>query len=157
MVVRVQAEPFDIGAELTAFTQGRTDMGAVASFLGLVRDLVGAERLLALTLEHYPGMTERELERICAEAMARWPLGDVLVVHRHGRMTPGEPIVLVATISPHRQAALDACAFVIDWLKTRATFWKYEERTDGGFWVDAKESDDGAAERWLLATGGERV
>ncbi|HET6520306.1 MAG TPA: molybdenum cofactor biosynthesis protein MoaE [Geminicoccaceae bacterium] len=149
MAVRVQEEPFDVGAELAALTAGRTDIGGVASFTGLVRDVAGGERVAAMTLEHYPGMTERKLAEIEAEARRRWPLQASLIVHRYGRMLPGEPIVLVATASAHRQAALEACAFLIDWLKTRAPFWKLEETPEGaGRWVEARGSDDAAAERW---------
>jgi molybdopterin synthase catalytic subunit len=146
-MIRVQQNAFDPGAELSAFT--RTcghDTGGIASFTGLVRDSDGALR--ALTLEHYPGMTERQLATIEAEACARWPLTASLILHRHGRMLPGEPIVLVATASPHRRAALEACEFLIDWLKTKAPFWKLEETVAGTSWVAAKASDDAAAERW---------
>ena len=153
MAVRVQAEAFDPGAELAAFARGRPDAGGIASFLGLVRDHHHGTPVLAMTLEHYPGMTERELGHIEAEARARWPLQDVLLIHRHGRMLPGEPIVLVLTASAHRAAALDACAFLIDWLKTRAPFWKLEETPDGERWVDAREADDAAARRWERAAG----
>lgn len=148
MTVRVVEAPFDPAAELAAFARGRSDVGAVASFTGLVRDEHGGERILAMTLEHYPGMTERQLARIEAEARARWPLLDVLVIHRVGRMLPGEPIVLVATASAHRAAALEACAFLIDWLKTKAPFWKLEETPSGARWVEARASDDEAAARW---------
>lgn len=147
-MVRVQAEPFDVGAELARFGQERTDIGAIATFVGLVRDEYGGEAVAAMTLEHYPGMTERELEAIEAEARRRWPLQDSLVVHRYGRMLPGEPIVLVATASAHRHAALEACAFLIDWLKTKAPFWKLEETPSGERWVAARESDEAAAARW---------
>ncbi|MEK0085067.1 molybdenum cofactor biosynthesis protein MoaE [Benzoatithermus flavus] len=148
-MIRVQAEPFDPGMELARFGQGRTDIGAVATFLGLVRDVHGGERIAAMTLEHYPGMTERQLAAIEAEARARWPLDDCLVIHRYGRMLPGEPIVLVATASAHRHAALEACAFLIDWLKTKAPFWKLEETETGeSRWVEARESDEEAAARW---------
>ena len=147
-MVRVQSEPFDPGAEIAAFGRGRTDIGAVASFTGLVRDVAGDERVSAMTLEHYPGMTERQLEAIEAEAGRRWLLQASLIVHRVGRMLPGEPIVLVLTASAHRAAALEACAFLIDWLKTRAPFWKLEETPDGERWVDAREADDAAAARW---------
>ncbi|TVQ36855.1 MAG: molybdenum cofactor biosynthesis protein MoaE [Geminicoccaceae bacterium] len=147
-MIRVQAEPFDAGAEIEALTHGRTDVGAVVSFQGIVRAEEGGERLTALTLEHYPGMTERELERIEAEARARWPLQASLIVHRYGRMTPGEPIVLVVTVSAHRQAAFDAAAFLMDWLKTQAPFWKLAETSAGAAWVEAKASDDAAAARW---------
>ncbi len=148
MTVRVVETPFDPSAELAAFCRGRTDVGAIASFIGLVRDEHGGERILAMTLEHYPGMTERQLARIEAEARARWPLFDVLVIHRVGRMLPGEPIVLVATASAHRAAALEACAFLIDWLKTKAPFWKLEETPAGARWVEARASDEEAAARW---------
>jgi molybdopterin synthase catalytic subunit len=154
VAVRVQAEPFDPAAELAAFGRGRTDVGAVASFVGLVRGEHGGSGVGAMTLEHYPGMTERKLAEIEAEARARWPLLDALVVHRHGRMLPGEPIVLVAAASAHRQAALEACAFLIDWLKTKAPFWKLEEAPEGGGegrWVEARASDDEAAARWERA------
>ena len=147
-MVRVQAEVFDVGVELARFTAGRTDIGAVASFTGLVRDRHDGEIVTAMTLEHYPGMTERELKRIEAEARARWPLDDCLIVHRYGRMLPGEPIVLVLTASAHRAAAFEACAFLMDWLKTRAPFWKLEETSEGERWVEARASDDEAAARW---------
>lgn len=148
MAVRVQAAAFDPGAEINAFIAGRIDIGGVATFLGLVRDRHGGTAVEAMTLEHYPGMTERELEAIEAEARARWPLDACLVVHRHGRMLPGEPIVLVATASAHRAAALDACAFLIDWLKTKAPFWKLEETPAGERWVEARADDETAAARW---------
>ncbi|EKV32347.1 Molybdenum cofactor biosynthesis protein MoaE [Caenispirillum salinarum AK4] len=151
MAVRVQREDFDVGAEMAAFCAGDTSVGAVASFVGLVRadkTAEGSGAVSAMTLEHYPGMTERQLEAIEADARERWPLHDVLVVHRYGRMEPGERIVLVLTASSHRQAAFDACAFLMDWLKTKAPFWKLEETPNGGRWVDARESDDAAAARW---------
>ena len=151
-MIRIQEAPFDVGAELAALTAGRTDIGAVASFVGLVRDHAGAQATLAMTLEHYPGMTEKKLAEIEAEARARWPLQASLIVHRYGRMLPGEPIVLVATASPHRSAALEACAFLIDWLKTEAPFWKLEETRDdagaGARWVEARATDERAAARW---------
>ena len=147
-MIRVQAEAFEIGSELARFGQGRTDIGAVASFVGLVRDEHGGVGVGAMTLEHYPGMTERELATLEAEARRCWPLQDCLVIHRFGRMLPGEPIVLVATASAHRHAALEACAFLIDWLKTRAPFWKLEETSAGERWVEARDSDDAAAARW---------
>ncbi len=143
--VRVQPAPFDAGAEMAALLAGRTDVGGVGCFVGVVR---GGD-ILAMTLEHYPGMTERALAAIAAEAEARWDLLGCTVIHRYGRLLPGEPIVLVLAASRHRQAALDATAFLIDWLKTRAPFWKREERVDGtGGWVDARETDDAAAARW---------
>ena len=147
-MIRVQQAPFDVGAELAALTAGRTDIGGVASFTGLVRDMAGAQAITAMTLEHYPGMTERKLAEIEAEANARWALQASLIVHRYGRMLPGEPIVLVATAAPHRAAALEACAFLIDWLKTKAPFWKLEETAEASRWVEARASDDQAAARW---------
>jgi molybdopterin synthase catalytic subunit len=141
MAVRVQREDFDVGAELDALSRGNTDVGAVASFIGIVRDV-------PMMLEHYPGMTEKKLAEIEAEARRRWPLEASLVIHRYGRLVPGERIVLVATASPHRAAALESCAFLIDWLKTQAPFWKLEEGPERERWVDARASDDAAAERW---------
>jgi molybdopterin synthase catalytic subunit len=146
-MIRVQEPPFDLGAELAALTAGRTDIGAVASFVGLVRDMADGP-ITTMTLEHYPGMTEAKLAEIEAEANARWPLQASLIVHRYGRMLPGEPIVLVATASAHRAAALESCAFLIDWLKTRAPFWKLEETAAASRWVEARGSDDEAADRW---------
>ncbi|MCB2055181.1 MAG: molybdenum cofactor biosynthesis protein MoaE [Geminicoccaceae bacterium] len=148
-MVRVQDEPFDVGAEIAAFSWGATHVGGIATFVGLVRGTHRGERVRAMTLEHYPGMTEREIEAIEQEARRRWPLDAVLVIHRYGRMKPGEPIVLVATASAHRAAALDSCAFLIDWLKTRAPFWKCEETDHGECWVEAREDDEAAARRWL--------
>jgi molybdopterin synthase catalytic subunit len=147
-MIRVQERPIDVAAELAALSAGRTDIGAVASFLGLVRDVAGEQAISAMTLEHYPGMTERKLAEIEAAARRRWPLQACLIVHRYGRMLPGETIVLVATASPHRAAALEACAFLIDWLKTKAPFWKLEETGADRRWVAARDSDDLAAERW---------
>lgn len=148
MAVRVQAEDFDMGAEVAALTAGRPSIGGVASFLGLVRDVAGGAPVTAMTLEHYPGMTERQLETIEAEARARWLLDDVLIIHRYGRLEPGDRIVLVVTASAHREAAFDACRFLMDWLKTKAPFWKLEDTPDGERWVAAKASDDAAAARW---------
>ena len=151
--VRVQAEPFDVGAELALLLAGRADVGGIGCFAGVVRDTVGGRRLRALTLEHYPGMTERALARIAAEAEERWSLLGCTVLHRHGRLLPGEAIVLVLAAAAHRQPALDATGFLIDWLKTRAPFWKQEEFADGGAaWVEAREGDDAAANRWTLET-----
>jgi molybdopterin synthase catalytic subunit len=147
-MIRVQEAPFEVGAELAAFTSGRTDIGAIASFVGIVRDVAGDQAISAMTLEHYPGMTERKLAEIEATARSRWPLQESLIVHRYGRMLPGEPIVLVATASEHRAAALEACAFLIDWLKTKAPFWKLEETARQERWVDTRASDDDAAARW---------
>jgi molybdopterin synthase catalytic subunit len=146
-MIRVQRETFDLGAALQGLTDGNTAVGGLCSFVGLVRDMPPGS-LSAMTLEHYPGMTERMLQEIDAEAHARWPLEASLVVHRYGRMTPGDPIVLVATASPHRQAAFESCQFLIDWLKTQAPFWKHEETPEGGRWVEARGEDDAAAARW---------
>ena len=152
-MIKVQQEDFDVGAELNALTAGRSDVGGVASFIGLVRDFVGQAgagggTVGAMTLEHYPGMTEKKLAEIEAEANARWPLQASLIIHRYGRLEPGDRIVLVATASPHRQAALESCAFLIDWLKTKAPFWKLEDTAAGPQWVEARDSDDAAAARW---------
>lgn len=156
-MIRVQREDFDIGAELARLTEGNSRIGGLASFVGLVRDLAGEGSVSAMTLEHYPGMTEKRLAEIEAEARARWPLESVLIIHRYGRLEPGDRIVLVATTSAHRQAALESCAFLIDWLKTKAPFWKLEETGSGETrWVEARSSDDAAAERWQHP-GGKRA
>ena len=147
-MIRVQDAALDVPGELAAFVRGRTDVGGVGIFVGVVRGSHGGETVLAMTLEHYPGMTERQLAAIEAEARGRWPLLDCLIIHRVGRMLPGEAVVLVATASAHRAVALDACAFLIDWLKTKAPFWKLEETPNGERWVAARESDDAAAARW---------
>ncbi|MCU0838707.1 MAG: molybdenum cofactor biosynthesis protein MoaE [Rhodospirillales bacterium] len=147
-MIRVQSEDFDIGAEIAQFTQGRTDVGGLCLFVGLVRDVVGDAPLEALVLEHYPQMTERELRRIEEEAHRRWPLLDTLIIHRHGRLKPGDRIVLVAVCSAHRQAAFDGCRFLIDWLKTRAPFWKREEAGGQHRWVAACDADLGIAAAW---------
>ncbi len=144
--IRVQEAPFDLAAESAALTEGREDIGGLASFVGLCR---ADDGLAALVLEHYPGMTERALTKIADEAWARWPLTGCTVIHRVGRLVPGEPIVLVLTASAHRAAALESCAFLIDWLKTSAPFWKREEFAGGeSRWVEAKAADDAAAARW---------
>ncbi len=147
-MIRVQREDFDLGAEMAALTAGNHKIGGLAIFVGLVRDVVGEEALGAMTLEHYPGMTEKMLERIEAEAIERWPLEASLIVHRTGRLEPGDRIVLVAAASQHRQAAFEACQFLIDWLKTKAPFWKLEETASGPKWVEARGSDGQAAKRW---------
>ena len=144
MTVSVQEADFDVGAEIAALTAGGVDAGAVASFVGLVR---GGE-IDAMTLEHYPAMTAKALNDIVAEAHRRWELLGVRVIHRVGRLLPGERIVLVAVSSTHRQAAFAACEFIMDYLKTRAPFWKCEETAAGSYWVDARESDDEALRRW---------
>jgi len=149
MAVRVQAEDFDVGAEIKRLTRGRTDIGAIVTFTGSVRGESGGKPITSMTLEHYPGMTERELEQVESEANARWPLQASLIVHRVGTLAPGDNIVLVVTASAHRQAAFAAAEFLMDYLKTRAPFWKKEEAPDGsGGWVDARDSDDAALERW---------
>ncbi|WP_096702418.1 molybdenum cofactor biosynthesis protein MoaE [Magnetospirillum sp. 15-1] len=153
MAIRVQREDFDPGAELARFSSGKTNVGGICLFVGLVRDYVGHDpaagtTVNAMTLEHYPGMTERQLEAIEVEARSRWPLDDALVIHRYGRLEPGERIVLVAASSAHRDAAFEACRFLIDWLKTKAPFWKVEHTPEGDAWVEAKDSDDAAASRW---------
>ena len=147
-VVRVQAEDFDMGRELEALTRGRADVGALASFVGLVRDANDGSPIAGMTLEHYPGMTEKALEEICREAHARWDLLDTLVIHRVGPLVPGDRIVLVGVSSGHRGEAFAACEFIMDYLKTRAPFWKREETPEGPRWVEARASDDDAAGRW---------
>ena len=147
-MIRVQEDDFDVGAELERLTEQAPGSGAVSCFVGLVRDFSGGETVSAMTLEHYPGMTERQLGKIEAEARERWPLDAVLIVHRHGRLEPGDRIVLVATASAHRRAAIDACSFLIDWLKTKAPFWKLEETPEGDRWVDADPEDTVAEGRW---------
>jgi molybdopterin synthase catalytic subunit len=142
----VQTEDFDVGAESRALQADA--VGAIALFVGTVRGLSSDNGVTAMTLEHYPGMTESELERIEAEARARWPLEDVTIIHRVGRLEAGDQIVLVGAASPHRQAAFDAAQFIMDFLKTDAPFWKAEERGDETSWVDARESDDAARKRW---------
>lgn len=146
--VRIQAGDFDISAEIARLAQGRGDIGAIVTFSGLCRDEAGT--LAALELEHYPGMAEAEITRIATEAMRRWPLTGLTAIHRHGRIKPGENIVLVVAASSHRQAAFEAADFLMDYLKSRAPFWKKEHRADGsaGDWVDAKETDEAAARRW---------
>jgi molybdopterin synthase catalytic subunit len=146
--VRLQREPFDAAAEAALLTGGRTDIGAVVTFTGICRGDENGEPIAALTLEHYAGMAEAEIARHVEEAARRWPLLGVTVIHRHGRIQPGENIVLVVTASSHRQAAFEAAEFLMDYLKTRAPFWKQVERAGKARWVEAKGSDDAAAERW---------
>jgi molybdopterin synthase catalytic subunit len=147
-MIRVQSADFDIGTEIAQVRGGRTDIGGIVAFAGLVRDHASASGVTAMTLEHYPGMTEKELARIESEARGRWPLLDCLIVHRVGRLLPGENIVLVVTVSAHRQAAFEAAQFLMDYLKTKAPFWKTEETASGPRWVAARESDDQDAARW---------
>ncbi len=153
-MIRVQEEDFDLGAELKAMSAGNTGIGGLCSFVGLVRDMAGNAEIGGMTLEHYPGMTERALEEIEAEAQARWPLEATLIIHRYGRLEPGDQIVLVAAASAHREAAFEACHYLIDFLKTRAPFWKLEETPDGPKWVDARASDDEAVARWAAKSRG---
>ncbi len=148
-MIKVQREDFDTGDEIDRLARGNADTGGIASFVGLVRGLSGGESISAMTLEHYPGMTEKQLAKLEAEARRRWTLHDVLIIHRYGRLEPGDRIVLVATAASHRQAAFEACAFLVDWLKTKAPFWKLEDTTAGAKWVAADATDDQAAERWV--------
>ena len=152
-MIRVQREDFDVGRELYDLTAGRHGIGGIVSFIGVVRDFVGRERdkgapVAAMTLEHYPAMTERQLTDIEAEATSRWPLEASLIIHRFGRLEPSDRIVLVATAAAHREDAFAACQFLIDWLKTRAPFWKLEDTAEGAKWVAADARDDTLAARW---------
>lgn len=151
--IRIQREDFDVAAEIAGLTEGRADIGAVVTFSGLCRDEQGA--LSALELEHYPGMAEAEIGRIALEALERWPLQGLTIIHRHGKIAPGENIVLVVAASSHRQAAFEAANFLMDYLKSRAPFWKKEHHADGseGGWVEAREADDRAADRWTKPGG----
>jgi molybdopterin synthase catalytic subunit len=151
--VSIQEADFDVGAELAALQGERTDVGAVASFVGCVRGHTRADDVSALTLEHYPGMTERAIEAMIVEAQARFEVLGARVIHRVGRLLPGERIVLVAVASSHRRDAFQACEFLMDYLKTHAPFWKKETTPDGERWVDARVADDAALERWGLASG----
>ena len=147
-MIRVQREDFDVAAEIDSIVGSDHGIGAVVTFIGLVRDISGGESISDMTLEHYPGMTEKMLERIESEAMSRWPLSASLIVHRYGHLEPGDGIVLVVTASPHREAAFEASEFLVDWLKTKAPFWKREMTPAGAKWVAARDSDDAAAARW---------
>lgn len=147
-MIRVQEQTFDVGHELAGFRAAHGRDGATALFVGSVRDVSEGRDVSAMTLEHYPGMTEQALAEIEAEAQARWPLSASLIIHRFGRLMPGDDIVLVITAAPHREEAFAACQFLMDWLKTKAPFWKLEEGSGGPRWVDAKDSDDAAAARW---------
>ena len=151
--VRIQEDDFDVAAELAAMQHGRTDIGAVASFVGCVRGHTPGDAISALTLEHYPGMTERAIEAMIVEASRRFSVLDARVIHRVGRLLPGEPIVFVAAASSHRRDAFQACEFLMDYLKTHAPFWKKEQGADGERWVDARAADDEALARWGIASG----
>ena len=148
-MIKVQEKDFDVGAEITRLTDGNTAIGGLACFVGLVRDLADDKKISSMTLEHYPGMTERQLEMLETEARDRWALDEVLIIHRYGTLEPGERIVMVATASAHRGDALDSCHFLIDWLKTKAPFWKLESTEAGAQWVAANTDDDEATERWV--------
>jgi len=148
VTIRIQDADFDVTQEIAALARGRTDIGAIVTFSGICRGTEGDEAIAALTLEHYPGMAEAEIERHVTEALSRWPLTGVTVIHRVGRITPGENIVVVLTASAHRQAAFAAAEFLMDYLKAHAPFWKREERPDGTNWVEARGHDDDAAARW---------
>lgn len=148
VTIRIQSADFDIAAEIAALTKSNTDIGAVVSFSGICRGGEGKNAIAAMTLEHYPGMAEAEIGRHVSEAIARWPLDGVTVIHRHGRVVPGDNIVLVLTASKHREAAFQAAEFLMDYLKTNAPFWKSEERAGNRQWVDAQAHDDSAAARW---------
>lgn len=152
-MIRVQSEDFDIGAEIEQLTAGRTDLGAIVSFTGTVRDQAGGKQINEMTLEHYPGMTEAELARVETQAKERWPLAASLIVHRFGRLEPGDRIVLVITASAHRSAAFEAAEFLMDYLKTNAPFWKREVSEAGARWVEAKDSDDDRTARWAEPKG----
>ena len=146
--IRIQEADFDVAREIAALGEGRTDVGAVVSFSGICRGSEKGEPIAALTLEHYPGMAEVEIQRHADEALARWPLQGLTVIHRFGRIVPGENIVLVVTASAHRQAAFEAAEFLMDYLKTNAPFWKREESAGGTSWIEARDHDDAAAARW---------
>lgn len=148
VTIRIQEADFEVAREISALTEGRTDIGAVVTFSGVCRGADGGETIAALTLEHYPGMAEAEIARHAETAASRWPLTGLTVIHRVGRIEPGENIVLVVTSSAHRQAAFEAAEFLMDYLKAHAPFWKREEGTSGTSWVDAREHDDAAAGRW---------
>lgn len=147
-MIRVQREPFDPGAELNKITAAQTDIGGIVTFVGQVRDFSGTAKVLRMELEHYPGMTERLLTEIEAEAHRRWRLAASLIIHRYGLLAPGDPIVLVIAAAAHRGDAFDACRFLIDWLKTKAPFWKREDSGSDSRWVAAREEDEAAAKHW---------
>jgi molybdopterin synthase catalytic subunit len=149
VTIRIQQADFDIALEISALTKGRTDIGAVVTFSGVCRGTEGGDAIAALTLEHYPGMAEAEIARHAESAASRWPLTGLTIIHRVGRINPGENIVLVVTTSAHRQAAFEAAEFLMDYLKAHAPFWKREEGASGAAWVEARDQDDAAASRWI--------
>lgn len=150
MKVLVQDQDFDIAAEIKELCGRRTDIGAIVTFTGLVRDFHGGNKIRKMTLEHFPGMAEKQLEAICKTAAERWPLQGGTVIHRYGPLFPGDQIVLVITLSAHREAAFEAAEFIMDWLKTEAPFWKKEQTADGTHWVEAKAEDDKRKDRWKV-------
>ena len=150
MTVRIQAEDFDAGREIATLREGNPAIGAIASFIGVVRDVNDGDKVAEMTLEHYPGMTEKAITEIIGQAKSRWSIFDVLVIHRIGRLKPLDQIVLVVVTGAHRGDAFAACEFVMDYLKTQAPFWKKEQTPDGTRWVESRQSDDLAAERWRL-------
>ena len=151
-MIRAQTEDFDIGAEIGKMTAGNTEIGGLASFVGLVRDYAGDEKISSMTLEHYPGMTEKQLSRLEAEARERWDLQDVLIIHRYGTLNPGDRIVLVVTASAHLQASLESSPFLIACLPTKAPFWKLEDPASGAQWVESRSEDSVAADKWVRVT-----
>lgn len=153
-MIRIQKEDFDAGAEMAKLTEGNPKIGGLAVFVGLVRDVAEGEAVRAMTLEHYPGMTEKKLAEIESEARRRWPLEATLVIHRYGELKPGDRIVLVAAASAHRDAAFEACRFLIDWLKTKAPFWKLEDKESGTKWVEARATDNEAEAAWAAKKSG---
>ncbi len=147
-MIKVQSEPFDVGEEIARLSKDNTSIGGIVSFVGTVREISDGSAINSMTLEHYPGMTERALEEIEAQAHARWPLEASLIIHRYGKLLPGDGIVLVITASAHRKAAFQSAEYLMDWLKSKAPFWKLEEDDEGGSWVDAREQDNSATKRW---------
>tara|TARA_B100001123_G_C14914559_1_gene869184 strand:- start:59 stop:520 length:462 start_codon:yes stop_codon:yes gene_type:complete len=151
-VIRVQTENFDIGNEISQILKANTEIGGLSSFVGIVREYSGDDQIKTMTLEHYPGMTEKKLDGLEIKARERWDLKDVLIVHRYGTLEPGDQIVLVVTASSHRHDALESCQFLIDWLKTEAPFWKLEDRESGPHWINARTTDADSASRWVTNT-----
>ncbi len=151
-MIRVQTENFDIGNEISQILKANTEIGGLSSFVGIVREYSGDDQIKTMTLEHYPGMTEKKLDGLEIKARERWDLKDVLIVHRYGTLEPGDQIVLVVTASSHRHDALESCQFLIDWLKTEAPFWKLEDRESGPHWINARTTDADSASRWVTNT-----
>ena len=151
-MIRVQTENFDIGSEISQILKANTEIGGLSSFVGIVREYSGDDQIKTMTLEHYPGMTEKKLDGLEIKARERWDLKEVLIVHRYGTLEPGDQIVLVVTASSHRHDALESCQFLIDWLKTEAPFWKLEDRESGLHWINARTTDADSASRWVTNT-----